>query len=207
MKPDSVRSKIQRLLRNELGYLPELASTANINETIKNRFGDLHDIEDISDELIADIKVKISDVGDESTSIAITSKSVSLSQEKKNEIVLTVAQSQGITPLGTDRILEIANNFSISATNARNYRREIISAFKEWTANNLAAELGKLQQDLIEVSNIVVTQEKILSEANNEFDNQVSQLGNQMVENFQLTKEVQTASLGKLRAALGLLPQ
>ena len=205
MKPDSLRSKIQRVVRQDLGYLPESASTASINQIIIDKFGDVADIPDVADEIIADIKSTLQEASDSSSAISVTTKSVGLTQQKKEEIVLAVAETQGISQLGVDKILEIANNFSTSSTNSRAYRKEIVALFKEWAAKNLASELSSLQGDLQEISEVVNTQESILSEANNQFNNEIIKLGNQMISNYDAAKNSQSDNLGKLRLALGIL--
>lgn len=207
MKPDSLRSKIQRVIRQDLGYLPESASTASINQIIVSKFGDVSDIPDVADELIAEIKSTLQEASDSSSaiSVATTTKSVGLTQQKKDNIVLTVADSLGITQIGTDKILEVASNFSTSATNSRAYRKEILALFKEWVSTNLANELASLQNDLNEIVDVVNTQESILSQANNQFDDEITKLGNQMVNNYNSAKASQTDNLGKLRLALELL--
>lgn len=207
MKPDSLRSKIQRVIRQDLGYLPESASTASINQIIVAKFGDVSDIPDVADELISEIKSTLQKASDSSSAISVTTttKSVGLTQQKKDNIVLTVADSLGITQIGTDRILDVASNFSTSATNSRAYRKEILALFKEWVSTNLANELASLQNDLNEIVDVVNTQESILSQANNQFDDEITKLGNQMVNNYNSAKASQTDNLGKLRLALELL--
>lgn len=206
MKPDSLRSKIQRVIRQDLGYLPESASTASINQIIAAKFGDVSDIPDVADELISEIKLALQEASDSSSAISVTTKSTELTQQKKDKIALTVADSLGITTqIGTDKILEVASNFSTSATNSRAYRKEILALFKEWVSTNLANELASLQNDLNEIVDVVNTQESILSQANNQFDDEITKLGTQMISNYNAAKASQTDNLGKLRLALGLL--
>lgn len=204
MKPDSLRSKIQRVVKQDLGYLPESASTAAINQFIVTKFGDVSDVPDIADELIAEIK-SLQTASDSSSAISVTTKSAGLTQQKKDKIALTVAESLGITQIGTDKILEVASNFSTSATNSRAYRKEILALFKEWVSTNLASELASLQEDLNEIVEVVNAQETILSEANTQFDDEISNLATQMVNNYNSAKVHQVDNLGKLRLELGLL--
>lgn len=204
MKPDSLRSKIQRVVKQDLGYLPESASTAAINQFIVTKFGDVSDVPDIADELIAEIK-SLQTASDSSSAISVTTKSAGLTQQKKDKIALTVAESLGITQIGTDKILEVASNFSTSATNSRAYRKEILALFKEWVSTNLASELASLQEDLNEIVEVVNAQETILSKANTQFDDEISSLATQMVNNYNSAKVHQVDNLGKLRLELGLL--